>query len=214
MSKGSFVDVNSWNRKDIFNFFSELSNPFYMVTFRQDVTSVYKYAKANNLSFYYCMCYLCTKAINSTDAFRYVIRGNEVYYLDGRNPSFTDLKDKSDTFHIVTLPLSEDIKTFCNIAKEKSLNQQVFIEMKEETDDLVYLSCLPWVDITAVTNERDLNSEEAKNDSIPRICWGKYIDVNGKLELGISVEVNHRLIDGVHIGMFARKLEELIKSLQ
>lgn len=31
---------------------------------------------------------------------------------------------------------------------------------------------------------------------------------------GISVEVNHRLIDGVHIGRFAEKLTERINGLE
>ena len=214
MNKEIVVDTNTWKRKEIFDFFSNLSNPFYMISFRQDVTALYKYAKTNNLSFYYCMCFLCTKALNSVDAFNYVIRGDKIIHLEGRNPSFTDLKKGSDMFHIVTMELVEDMKEFVRLAKEKSDNQEVFIEMNKETDDLVYISTIPWVDITAVTNERDLANPHAKDDSIPRICWGKYIDVNGRLELGISIEVNHRLIDGVHIGEFANKLTELISCLK
>lgn len=33
------------------------------------------------------------------------------------------------------------------------------------------------------------------------------------MTLGMSVEVNHRLIDGVHIGRFAQALEGLIDAL-
>ncbi len=44
------VDHNAWERKEIFDFFSEMSNPFYMVTFRQNVTKLYKYTKQNHIS--------------------------------------------------------------------------------------------------------------------------------------------------------------------
>ena len=49
---------------------------------------------------------------------------------------------------------------------------------------------------------------------MPRISWGKYTEENGRLMLGMSVEVNHRLIDGVHIGQFAAALEAGIDSLE
>lgn len=214
MTMEKIIDKKTWNRKEIFDFFGGLSDPFYMVSFRQDITGLYEYTKKNNLSFYYSMCYLCTKAINEIDAFHYVIRDDEVVYIDKRNPSFTDLKKDSDNFYIVTLKMTDDLKNFCEAAKEKSMKQNVFIENEKETDDLVYLTCLPWLDITAVTNERDLLSSRIKNDSIPRICWGKFIRIENRVEIGFSFEVNHRLIDGVHIGKFSQKLSELIRSIE
>lgn len=53
---------------------------------------------------------------------------------------------------------------------------------------------------------------EAVN-SVPRISWGRYTRADGRMTLGMSVEVNHRLIDGVHIGRFAQTLEGLIDAL-
>ncbi len=69
------IDMGSWSRREIYSFFSGVSNPFYAVTFRQDVTKLHEYAKRNGLSFYYSLIWLCTQAINETDAFRYTIRG-------------------------------------------------------------------------------------------------------------------------------------------
>lgn len=86
--------------------------------------------------------------------------------------------------------------------------------MTSQADNLVYFSCLPWIETTAITNERDLASPIAKDDSIPRICWGKYTQENDRIYLGISVEVNHRLIDGFHIGLFAQALTRKIEELK
>ena len=63
--------------------------------------------------------------------------------------------------------------------------------------------------MTGCTNERDFD----RDDNIPRITWGRYGEENGRKKLGMSVEVNHRLIDGVHIGRFAQTLEGLIDAL-
>ena len=76
------IDLSSWKRKEIFDFFSHASNPYYMVTFRIDVAPLYAYVKEHHLSFYYSLVYLCTQAINEVDAFRYTIRGTQVFYLD------------------------------------------------------------------------------------------------------------------------------------
>ena len=207
------MEVSTWSRREIFDFFSTGANPFYMVTFRLDVTRLYAYVKQNQLSFYYTLIYLCTQAINRVEAFRIVIRDGQVSQLDSRTPSFTDLHRGSDCFHIVTMPCRGSIADFNQAAKARSLAQTTFLDDAGETDALIYFSCLPWVDLTAVTNERDLSRPESRDESIPHITWGKYVHTSDRLELGLSIEVNHRLIDGVHIGQFAQKLEQLIQEL-
>ena len=65
------------------------------------------------------------------------------------------------------------------------------------------------MELTALTNERDADPD----DAAPRIAWGRYAERDGRLMLGLSLEVNHRLIDGVHIGRFAQALERRIAAL-
>lgn len=207
------VKLETWNRRELFEFFGGVSNPYYMVTFRQDVTKLYHYVKQHGLSFYYTLIYCCTRAINQVAAFRYAIRGGNVYRLDERMPSFTDLKKGSEQFHIVTMPCGGTAEEFSRNARIRSENQQKFIEQELETDGLIYFSCLPWVDVTAITNERELQAPDARDDSIPRLAWGKYNVIGDRVELGISVEVNHRLIDGLHIGQFAQALTEQMERL-
>lgn len=208
------VDLETWPRRELFTFFGGVSNPYYMVTFRQDVTKLYHYVKAHQLSFYYTLIYCCTRALNQVEAFRYTIRGDAVYLLEGRMPSFTDLKKGSEQFHIVTMPCRGTAAEFCKAARERSRNQKKFIDQESETDGLIYFSCLPWVDVTAITNERELLAPNARDDSIPRLAWGKYTKTGDRVELGISVDVNHRLIDGLHIGRFAQALTEEMDRLE
>ncbi len=184
-----------------------------MVSFRQDVTNLCRYARVHGLSFYLSLIYLCCEAINRVEAFAYTIRGNDVYRPDRRHPSFTDLRTGSECFHIVTLPFTGSLPAFVAAAKRKSAAQTVLIEPREKSDDLIYFSCLPWVDLTALTSERDLSAPGARNDSVPRIAWGKYTEEGDRITLGLSIEVNHRLIDGIHIGRFAAELTRLIEEL-
>ena len=203
------IDPNTWPRRDIFDFFSKISNPFYSVTFNVDVTEAYAYAKRSGLSFYYALVYLVTRAINSVEAFRYALVDGELVLLDERSPSFTDLKKGSESFHIVTMPCKGDIAEFCFDAKRRSAEQTTFLSTDKEGVDLIYFSCLPWVELTALTNERDFDPD----DAIPRVSWGKFHERDGRKILGMSLELNHRFTDGVHIGKFAEVLEKLISEL-
>lgn len=150
------IDLSTWPRAELFRFFSGVSQPFYSVTFRVDVTNLHAYAKAHGISFYYALGYLVTDAVNAVENFRYTIRAGEVWLLDERIPSLTDRKLSSEQFHIVTLPKTGTLDEFCRAAKAKSDAQKTFLDQSGELDDLIYISCTPWFDLTGCTNERDL----------------------------------------------------------
>ncbi|MBP3539931.1 MAG: chloramphenicol acetyltransferase [Oscillospiraceae bacterium] len=202
-------DFDTWPRREIYEFFSRVSQPFYSVTFRVDVTRVYEYVKPRGLSFYYALTWLVTRAMNRVPEFLLTIRGGQVRALSRREPSFTDLRPGSDCFYMVTMTAGDDLDEFCREAKRRSAAQDYFMNPDDESDNLIYISCAPWLDITGLTNERDFDAD----DAVPRIAWGKYTEENGRLKLGMSIEINHRLIDGIHIGQFAAALDDEISKL-
>lgn len=204
------VEMNTWPRRDLYAYLSGVSHPFYSVTFEQDVTELYEYVHARGLSFYYALVYLCTEAINEIENFRYTIRNGQVLEAPRREPSFTDMHEGAEVYHIVTMKAGESLDAFCHAARERSRNQRVFIEPDGDDGELIYFSCLPWMDVTGLTNERDFD----RDDSVPRVAWGKYLLREGRRVLHISVEVNHRLVDGYHVGCLALKLTEKIRAVQ
>ena len=205
------LDINSWERKEIYGFMTALSDPFYTVCFNIDVTNVYEYVHKNKLSFYYTLIYLATESINEVPAFLNDIKDNEIVVLDRRSPSFCDIHKGSEAFYIVDLLMEDSISKFCKRAKEKSSSQTSFFPQdKPEGEAWIYFSCIPWIDVTCITNERDFD----KDDTVPRVSWGKYKTENGRKTLNMSLEVNHRFIDGFHIGQFEKCLSRRISSLQ
>ena len=205
------LDMASWKRKEIYDFMTSLSDPFYSVSFNIDVTKVYGYAHEKGLSFYYALIYLATKAINKVPAFHNDIKGGELVVLDRRSPSFCDLRPDSEAFYIVSMLADGDLDCFCESARVHSLAAKTFYPTDApEGEAWIYFSCLPWMDVTCVTNERDFDAD----DTVPRISWGRYTDRDGRKTLNLSIEVNHRFIDGFHIGQFAKRLEEEIAALE
>ena len=85
----------------------------------------------------------------------------------------------------------------------------LFDREMEKLDTLVYFSCLPWFPVTGFVTERNLEID----DSIPRVTWGKYRKESGRVTLNITLDLNHRLIDGVHIGKLYQMLQKMIELL-
>lgn len=204
------VDMAQWKRRERYEFFKGLSWPFWSVSFPVDVTGLHRWSHENGLSFYYALVYLCTRALEEVEAFHYKDRGEGIVWHDRLVPSFTDLAPGQEDFHIVTLEAGEDLADFCRRAREMSRAQTAFVDDGAWQDEMVYFTCLPWMPITALSNERELDPI----DSIPRLSWGKYVtDANGRDSLNMTISVNHRLIDGVHVGRFYEALTARLAAL-
>ena len=179
------------------------------MTVTADVTALHTFTKRRGLSFYYALVWLCTQSINHTTAFRYAIQNGQPVLLARREPRFTDLHPGAEQVHIVPMPAGDALEDFCRAARAKSRAQTEFLSAAAESDALIYFSCLPWVSLTALTNERDFDAD----DAIPRIVWGKYHREGERDVRGRALEVNHRLIDGLHIGRFVQDLQQRIDAL-
>ena len=204
------IDKQTWPRRAIYDFFAPMSDPFYTLTFPVDVTALRAWCKRHGLSFYPAMVFAVTRAMEGVEAFRYKDRDGVIGRHDALVPSFTDLRPGSETFYIVTLETGEDPVDFCRRAKEQSAAQTQFITAGPwDADQLVYFTCLPWFPVTALKNERNLDPA----DSVPRAAWGRWEEKGDRTELLLSLELNHRLLDGVHVGRFYEALKEWMKQL-
>lgn len=203
------IDRAAWPREEHYRFFEPMSNPIFALTFPVDVTALRGYIKEKHLSFYTSLVFLVTKAMEDTQAFRLRDRKGTIVCHDRLVPSFTDLKPGSELFHIVTLEAGDDLADFCRRAKEKSAAQTCFIDEEKWGDELIYFTCLPWFPITGALNERDNDP----CDAIPRVVWGKWEEKDGRTMLNISLEANHRLVDGVNVGQFYAALHKRIAAL-
>lgn len=206
----TIIDKETWPRREHYDFFAPMSDPFYTLTFPVDVTALRAWCRASRQPFYPAMVYAVTKAMEEVDAFHYKDRDGVIVRHDTLVPSFTDLKPGSELFHIVTLEAGEDPADFCRQAKEQSAEQTAFItDGPWDADQLVYFTCLPWFPVTALKNEKDLNP----SDSVPRAAWGRWEEQGDRTSLLVSLELNHRLLDGVHVGKFFDALNEWMKQL-
>jgi chloramphenicol O-acetyltransferase type A len=76
------------------------------------------------------------------------------------------------------------------------------LDAREDRDDLIYHSVIPWVAFTSISHARD----SKRQSGIPKITFGKYRDVGGRVMMPVSVEAHHALMDGLHVGRFFERL--------
>lgn len=204
------INFDTWKRKSHYSFFEKVDNPQFNICLNIDVTNFLKFVKRNKLSFYYSMIYASTYVMNEIEEFRYKIRDGKIIIHDKLQPSFTDMSPNEDLFKIVTLDLGDNIIKFSNNAKEISTKQtEYFPETNLTQDELIYFSCIPWISFTSISNEIVMDKE----DSIPRISFGKYFNQGDSVLLPYSIQVNHMLLDGVHVGRYIERLQQFINEL-
>lgn len=114
------IDINNWERKEHFEYYSKCSTPHYCVAFNIDITNLLHFTREHHISFYYSLIYLCTQSLNSIDEFLLEIEGNRVFKAERRVPCFTDLKKGSTSFHMVSLPCENGLVEFAVRAREES----------------------------------------------------------------------------------------------
>lgn len=208
------IDRKTWARNAHDALFARLEVPFYSLTWRQDVTEAVRFAKRRGVSFYAVMIWCTMNAINGVEAFRYELRGGDVVLLDHRDPSYT-YPWNDELFGICGIPWidGEDPVLFAarmKAAEEANTSPIPTAEADRAGHD-VYLSSLPWIDYTHIAQEFPLDN----TDSTPRILWGRFTsDEQGRKTLSYTVQVNHRLIDGVHLRRLSEGLDGAIHALE
>ena len=76
------IDLDNWNRKEHFAFFSAFDDPFFGVTTLVDFTDVYRQSKEQNVSFFLYSLHFLLKCVNETDAFKLRIEKDSVVRYD------------------------------------------------------------------------------------------------------------------------------------
>lgn len=203
------VDVDKWNRKKHYNYFRQLDYPHFSICANVDITNFYTYIKENELPFFISVLFASTKAANSIKEFRLRIREDKVVEHENVNPSFTVMTE-SEVFSFCTSNFVNEYNEFRDntLKKIEKVKNYVSIEDEPGRDDLLYITCIPWVSFTNITHPIQMNPV----DSIPRISWGKYFEENGKIKLPMSVQVHHALADGIHVGQYYNTIQEILDN--
>jgi chloramphenicol O-acetyltransferase type A len=203
------INIDTWNRKEQFLFFSQFNEPFFGVTVKVDCTIAYLKAKEKGISFFLYYLYRALKASNQIENFRYRIIENQVVEFDKINASPT-IDRPNGTFGFAYMDYFEDENMFYENALQEIKNVRNSTSLLPATsgENVIHFSAIPWLDFTSISHARSFSHP----DSCPKISFGKITENGGKREMAVSIHGHHGLMDGVHVGEFVKQFQELLDA--
>jgi chloramphenicol O-acetyltransferase type A len=200
-----YLDLDTWSRRETFEYFRDFDKPYFNVCVHLDVTKLVDLGRRANISPFLAYHYLSLRMANDTEPFRYRLHDGKVVIYDLIHGGSTLLLP-NDSFAFVYFDYQEDFQRFAEDATEaiETIRRgDGAFEPRDDHDDLIHFTTLPWISFTSFSHARNWH----RDDSVPKIAFGRFNNLNGTVLLPMSVEVHHALMDGLHVGRFVNKIE-------
>jgi chloramphenicol O-acetyltransferase type A len=209
---GHFLDIESWERKNLYHFYRQFEQPFFQISTEIDVTPLKKFCDRSGASFFLAELYVSTRAINEIQSFRMRLRNDDKVWLHDQVRAGSTVLKEDGSFFFCYFDYYRDMSAFLESA-EQTLDRQrregKFVP-DDGRDDIIYYSIAPWIRFSSVQHAMRVPPA----DSIPRIVFGKLTEDQSTYKLPVSVSAHHALVDGVHVGMYLEEVEKVIRELE
>lgn len=205
------LNIDDWNRKEHFEFFSTFDNPFFGIVSEVDCTRAFNKCKKDGESFFaYCL-YKSLIAANQIQEFRYRIRDQKVIIHDKVHASATIGRDDG-TFGFSKVPYDSDFEGF-KIALNHEIEKVkrtagLCLSDASERDDVVHITSIPWAKITGVTHPQNYDGLS----SVPKITFGKAFKQGSSMLMAVGIDAHHALMDGLHATRFIEAFQNCMND--
>ncbi len=211
MSVPRELELSIFRRRAHFDFFRGFELPFWNVTVDLDVTPLVERSTApDGPSFFLSTLHASLTAANAMEEMRMRIRGEKVVVHERIHGGSTVLRP-DETFAFAYFDYDPDFDRFADRASDVlgEVRQGTGpLEPRPERDDLIHYSVLPWIAFTSFQHARRL----AQEDSVPKIVFGRHREIGGRRLMPVSVEIHHALVDGLHVGRFLERFQNLLEE--
>ena len=206
----TIIDVEHWHRAAQFHWFRKYDRPHYAITSRMDVTHLVNRHEMDDISFYRGCLFAISEGLHAGPELQMRFRNNDVVSHDTVSLSMPVPKPDGG-FNYAYVPRIDVFADFdpvaARIIKETALKSDLD-PVGDYKDAVAFLSCLPWLDYTSINN-----AMPHKNDSIPRVSWGKFVPEGDRWKMAMTLEVHHALVDGEHAGAFFNAVQDALDRI-
>lgn len=205
-----YLDVDNWKRREIFEFFLNFDNPYFGLCTRVEVTRLLQVLRngpkrSSTLAYHY----FALRVANEIEPFRYRLRDGRVLVHPVIHGATTVLL-ANETFTFAYFDYDEDFAR-CMAGAEQAvaaIKLEGGFKNRDNDDNMIHCTVIPWVSFTSFSHARNWG----RQDSVPKISFGKFVTEGGRTFLPVSVEVHHALMDGLHVGRFFQRFEEMLND--
>lgn len=200
-----FLNLESWPRRQTFEYFRGYDKPYFNLCAALEAGPLVELVRSEPaVSFFLAYLYLSLRAANESEPFRYRLSEGRVLVHERIHAGTTVLLD-DESFGLTYFDYTADFAGFQAAAREAMAELRVRkdFDPQDHRTDLIHYSVLPWVSFTSFSHARNWGKE----DSVPKIVFGKATERKGEWLLPVSVEVHHALMDGLHVGRYLETLQ-------
>jgi chloramphenicol O-acetyltransferase type A len=202
------IDLDTWERRDLFAFFDSFSEPFFGVCLRVECTEAFRYAKDHHLSVFLTLLHRSLAAAHHMENFMMRSVDGEVWRYQTIHGG-SAVGRPNGTIGFGHYPFRPNLHEFVREASVELKRVKASDGLtRYPGQDLIRYSMLPWFDFTSISHARDL----AKKDSAPRLTFGKITEANGRCTMPVSIHVHHGLVDGEHVAQFVELFEQKLAA--
>lgn len=204
------IDLATWNRREHFEFFSALQEPFHGVVVNVDCTGVYQHCKAHGQPFFLSYLHKILQAVNATQALRLRIEdGTVVDYAQVHCNVTVARPDR--TFGFCSIDFDPDFARFvlqaqAAMARVRATPGLGLADTVVRNND-IHFSALPDIRFTGLTHARRFGGTGAE----PKISVGQVFQEHDRWWMPVATFVHHGLVDGQHVGDFLQRVEVLFR---
>ena len=203
------LDLAAYPRRAHFDYFRQMANPYVSVTAPCDITALRRLTQERGLPFFLTVLHCAINAANAVPELRQRIRGEGIVEYDRCLSSHT-VALPDGTYCYCSLEVDRPFREFLPYAaaEQERVKAAPTLEDGEDGESLFFVSCVPWLSYTALTQPTPTPA-----DSNPRITWGRWHRQEGRTLLPMTLLANHALVDGIHIARFYENLDRELAAL-
>lgn len=202
------IDIQNGPRADQFSLFRPFQKPHFAVTARVDISHLMA-RRVDGVAPYRACLYAIGAGLHAVPELCMRLRGDQVVRHDRLTLSMTVPLDGGG-FGLGYVLWEPDFAAFdaAAAADIAAVRAGRPFEPHSMGDAAAYLSCLPWLDFTSVSN-----AMPGPDDSIPRVAWGKFVDHGQRHDMAMAIEVHHALADGEHVAAYFAAVQAALDSI-
>lgn len=200
------IDPQSWARREYFEHYNGMDNPYFSLTAETDVTRIYDRTKAENDWFYVRYLHAILRAVNDIGELRYRIERGRVVQFDRIHISPTVGRDDG-SFGFSHVDYDPDYMAFRAAfrAETERVRAGSGLMKREgaERIDTIYSTALPWVRFTDLTHPMNLGG----GSGVMLLATGQVFRRDGKRLMPLQFSLHHGFADGRHAGLFLERVQ-------
>jgi len=207
------LDINKWERGEVFYYFSKMAPTGYSITVDIDVTKWHSTVKESGCRFFPSYLWLVTKTLKEQKEFKIAVVDGQLGYYNTITPLYATFHDDTKTFSLMWTQFDDDFRAFHEAyvrnQTEHGANHGILSQKGMVPPPNAYtVSCLPWVSFKHFAT----HSYDNKPYYFPSLEAGRLFtktDDSGKprLMMPLSITCHHAATDGWNVSRFLKRLQ-------